>query len=504
MAERHTVESLPGARARITFQIAGETTAGEYRKMLQNYGKNIEIKGFRKGKVPRELLERKFGKELRAEAFQQIVEGSTREALPGVEPKALGVGDTRLCDEAGRALTQEAAGQLIESFQPGRDLQFSVAYETVPEVPLATLEGLQFSPVEVLVGEEDLSRELEELREQNSLMVERKDKPGQDGDTLSLEFVIREAGQEQPAEDQESELAKVYLGEKDRHGFEPKVRNLKSGESIVLVAHNFPDDENLGEEMRNKVHDVWLKVNSIHTRELPELDDDFAQDISEDYETLDELKKSTREKLEHNAQQLREKYSLLQIYHYWAAELEFAIPASMASYQVQGVMEKIKQSIGGEDKALMYYLALQYGSPQKGLRALKRESLLELFVELLRKKLLESKGWEAGDAEVEEELEHMARHQGQTAEQLKEQYSEQWPQVREHFAERALTSRLSKELVAEAVFRATSGPEQWSVKDLQERSKALEQSCQALVFERFSPFEPESPDEDPDENPDEN
>ncbi len=489
MVEQHTLETLEGAKARITFQVSGENTAGEYQKIVKKYAKSIDLKGFRKGKVPVDLLERKFGKEFRAEAFQQVLEQCTKETLPNVEPKALGYSQPFLCDAEGNELPSSEAAVLIQGFQPGQGLEFALAYETSPEVPLATLDGLDFEALTVAISDADVDTELRQLREQNAVMIERNSGVGSDGDLLSMQFALLGEGQTEVAEIAEDAKLRtiVRLGEEDAHGFQDKVKDMQKGETKVLKGHSFPDETRVEGELRGKSGDVWLEVSHIRTRELPELDDDFAQDIDEKYETVADLQAATREKLQHDAEHVAESYALLQIYRHWASSLNFAIPSSMVAYQTQSVMDKIKQRMGGKEQDLMMYLAMQHGGDaQKGLQALEKETLLSLFIDLVRDNLLESKNWQASDEEIEKELEQMARQRGGTVSELKERYKDQWEQVEEYLGQQALFARLNKQMIAEASAGTTAV--EMTVSELKKKLSELESVCQDLVYQKFSPF----------------
>ncbi|WGK69186.1 trigger factor [Candidatus Haliotispira prima] len=490
MEEQHTVEALQGAKARVTFRVAGDETVNEYQKIVQKHAKSIELKGFRKGKTPVDLLERRFGKEFRAETFHEILEQCTKETLPNLEPKPLGYGQPYLCDSEGIELGGEASGTLIDSFQPGEALEFSVGYETAPEVPLPAPEGLEFEAVEVVVTEEDVAKEIEQLREQNGVMIERKDEAGRDGDILSMQFALQcVSSEEDGKETGKTEMLRtiVRIGQDDAHGFEPKVRAMKSGETSILKGHSFPDTPGVEEPLRGRIEDVQVEISSIRTRELPEPDDDFAQDIDENYETFDDLKKATRNKLEHDAEHVQQSYGLFQIYQHWTRTLEFAVPGSMVAYRTQSAMDAIRKRMDGNEANLMMYLGMSHGGDvQKGLQALEEDTMLGLFVDLVREKLLRNKGWQATDEDIDKELEHSAKHQGMTVADLKKRYEDQWDQVKDHLGREALSSKLSTELVTEA------GKDGKAVKlglvELKERLSGLEQTCRDAVYRKFSPF----------------
>ncbi|MEM9423880.1 MAG: trigger factor [Spirochaetota bacterium] len=481
MVEQHSIIPLEGSKAQVIFKVAGEDTAAEYRKVVSQYSREIEMKGFRKGKAPVELLERKFGKEFRGQAFQEILEQCWKEVAPEIEPKPYG--NPYFCDETGEVLEGEPP-----ELKPGETLEFTVAFDTVPTVPLPTLDGLDWQGVSLELGAEDLDQEIDKYRQQAAIMVERKDETGVDGDIYSLRFALAGEGEE-PAEEAKLRTI-VRLGEADPHGFHDVVREMKGGEVRQLRNFSFPEEDMVEEELRGKTADVWLELTSIRTRELPDMDDDFAQDIDENFETLDDLKQHIREKLEKDSQELREQYALLRIYRHWFDTLDFAIPQTMVEEETRAVLADLRQRTGGSEQHLLMHLGMYYGGDvQSGLHTLEKEALQGLFVRLVRQQLLDSKGWEAGEEELDAELNKMAATQDISVEKLREQYADRWEQIKQLAARQVLSARLNQGLLAEAGAGNTQGSElRLSLAELKDRWEQDNAAFRDAVYEKFSPF----------------
>ena len=494
MIEQQSVETLKGSKARAVFRVEAEHTKREYQKILDKYKRKIEIKGFRKGKVPSALMEQKFGEQLRGETFQEFLTHCFKENLANIEPAPLPYKEPHLCDADGNEMEAEAIQNLIRSFRPNQSIEFSLCYDISPEIIWgkdlseagAELEGLALESVDLKITEEDLAARLQKLREENSLMVERKDQSGEKGDIVSTQFCLLSEGQSEPAENEPRKRAIVRLGETDAFGFGEKIQNMKSGEIIVLQHHNFP--ENSDEELRGQTGDVWLSVSNIRTRELPELDDDFAQDIDEKYESLEDLKADTRKTLEQNADRQIEQYILLQIYRYWATALDFCIPRSMAANFIQSAMEDMKQSLGVNEQQLLTFLAMQYdGELDKGLAAIEKRRLFDAFVELARNSLLKQKSWEASTEEIQEQLELLAQAQNTTAEALKKEHGDHWDELEQNLSRNARSFRLNKELLAEAAKKCSQAV-RVSLAELETKLEELKHNTTEMVSKKFSPF----------------
>ena len=492
MIEQQSLETLEGSKARVTFRIEAEHTKSEYQKILNKYKKTLEIKGFRKGKVPTALIEQKFGEQLRSETFQEFLTHCFKENLANIEPAPLPYKEPHLCDADGNKLETEAIQKLIGSFLPNQSLEFSLSYDISPEIPWTKdisepgteLEGLQFETLELKIAEEDISAKLQKLREENSLMVERKDQAGQKGDIVSTQFFVLPEGKTEPESTDTLKRAIVRIGETDPFDFSEKIYDMQSGETIILKNHRFPEESD--EDLRGQTADVWLSISNIRTRELPELDDDFAQDIDEKYESLEDLKEDTRKTLQQNAEQQIEQYTLLQIYDHWATRLNFCIPRSMAAYFIQSAMENMKQSLGGNEQQLLMYLAMQHGGqPEQGLAALEKQILLDIFIDLVRNSLLKQKSWEASDEDIQEQLELLAKAQNTTAEALKEKHHGE--PFQNNLRQKAHSANLSKELITEAR-KKSNQIINVSIAELETRLEKLKNSTTETVYQKFSPF----------------
>ncbi len=493
VVEQYAIKALEGAKAQVTFQISGDNTANEYQKVFKKYSKSIELKGFRKGKVPIDLLERKFGKEFRRETFQEIFKYCINEILPKLETKPLPYSNPYLCNQDGKELVDNEANSLIVNLQPGNHLEFAIGFDTMPEIPLPSLENIVLENFEAELSEDDVNQEIEKLRKQNGIMVAKKDEQGKKGDILSVRFALLEEGKAELDDNKKGLVAIVRIGEQDVYGFHDKIKHMKEGENQILYDHSFSDSDEMDAELRAKNGNVWIEISSIRSTELPDLDDDFAQDIDENYKTLDDLRKAIRDKLEHSLIHAVENYSLFQIYQSWIEHLEFDIPQVMVVQQTQSMLEHIKKNVGGNEQAMFMYLGMQHnGDVRKGMQTLEKDAVLKIFISLVRDKLLASKAWEASHDDIDNELAHMAQHQSTTVESIKDKYSDQWSQVCEHFAQMALSSRLTREVIAEAKTNSKAeSPSlvKFTISELNEKLNILEKTCQELAYEKFSPLQ---------------
>ena len=242
---------------------------------------NINIQGFRKGKAPRHIIERYYGKSI---FYDDALDFAVQDAYPvAVNELDLNVVDSPKID--------------IEKFEEGEDLIFKAEVEVMPEVELPEYKGVEVVKTEIKVSEEDVERELEAVQEKNARIVEVEDRPVQKGDFLTIDyagFVGEEQFEGGTAENQSLEIgSNTFIP-----GFEEQLIG-KNKDEEVQVNVTFPE-EYQAEDLQGKDAVFNVKIHEIKAKELPELDDEFAKDVSE-FDTLEELKADTRKVMEQRA-----------------------------------------------------------------------------------------------------------------------------------------------------------------------------------------------------------
>lgn len=243
--------------------------------------KNITVQGFRKGKAPRHIIERKYGKGIFNEEALDI---AVNEAYPiAVKENNLEVIDLPKLN--------------IVKFEEGQDIVMSAEVQVLPEVELGQYKGVEVEKVELKVTDEDVENELKRIQEQNARIVEITDRPVQKGDTVIIDyagFVGDEQFQGGTAENQSLEIgSNTFIP-----GFEDQLIGKNKGEEVEVNV-TFPE-EYFEENLKGKDAVFKVKIHEIKAKELPEIDDEFAKDVSE-FDTLEELKADTRKTLEQRA-----------------------------------------------------------------------------------------------------------------------------------------------------------------------------------------------------------
>jgi trigger factor len=288
-----TQEKLPASQLGLEIEIPAETTKSAYEKVVQNLARSANIPGFRKGKVPRQILLQRIGPQrIKEAALEDLVQDSLKQAIEQESVNALG--NYKLIS------TYE---ELIGQFKPGEPLTFSASVDVPPEVKLEDYSNLNIRAEETQPDPEAVDKFLEERRSEQATLIPVESRPAQMGDVAVVDYSGRftgeteEASPEIPngqASDFEIELEQGRFIEDIVQG----IVGMSPGETKEIPVE-FPEDyprEDLAGE--SAIFTVTLK--ELKEKELPELDDDFAQEVSE-METMAELRESLEKQFQERA-----------------------------------------------------------------------------------------------------------------------------------------------------------------------------------------------------------
>ena len=293
-----TQEKLPASQIGLEIEIAPEKTKQSYEKVIQNYAREVNISGFRKGKVPRQILLQRLGKtRIKAAALEELIQDGIGEAVKQENIEAIGQPELRSSFE-----------ELVNNYEPGKPLIFSAAVDVPPQVSLGEYSGLQFKAEEVKYDTEQIDKVLENERQQMATLIPVEGRPAQLGDTAILDFKGFLAPEE--GADPEAELEAIPGAEatdfqvdleEDKFipGFITGIVGMNALETKEIEAQ-FPDPY-ANEELAGKAAKFTVTLKELKEKELPELNDDFAQEVSE-FETIADLRGSLEERFQKEAE----------------------------------------------------------------------------------------------------------------------------------------------------------------------------------------------------------
>lgn len=370
------------------------------KKVYFKSAKYFNIPGFRKGKAPMNIVEKYYGKEIFYEdAFNEVASEGYDEALK--ENKIEAVSHPTID---------------VVQMGKGQDLIFTAVVQTKPEIELGKYKGIEINKIEYNVSEDDINHELGHMQEHNSRLITVDDRPVEDGDITVIDFVGSVDGVE--FEGGKAENHELTIGSNTFiPGFEDQIIGMKIDE-VKDIKVKFPD-EYFSKDLAGKDAVFKVTLHEIKKKELPELDDEFAKDVSE-FDTLDELKASIKEKLEtQNAD--RVKYETEDaVIKAVCEDAKLDIPDGMIHLELDNMIKDMEQRLSYQGLKFDQYLQMM-GKTEEDFRKESEPQAIEgIKSRLALEAIIKKENIEATDKEVDEKLEEMAKSYGKTADELKD------------------------------------------------------------------------------------
>ncbi len=400
------VENLEKSSVKLTITVGKDEAKKEYDALLSKYAKTAQLKGFRRGKAPAALLEQKFGESIRSEASMNIIETSLQEALETVEKKPLQFEPP--------ALEGEAVLEL------GKDFTFSVTYDYYPEIELGEYKGVEIEEPTVSITAEDIDRELEVIRDQNSVVTDKGSGTVGKGDIVTINYT--EVGDDDAEIDGTSRQDFVFTvgSGYNRYKLDEELIGMeKDGEKVVEkeFPEDFEDPELAGKKVRVKV-----TVTQIKEKQLPELDDELAQDVSEEYKTLDDLKKDIRKRLREAAKQRIRQLSVDAIIEKIGENSKVAIPESMIRVELGSAWTNFVNRSGMPENQLLQLLEGQGRKPEDLFNDWRPSVERSISSRLIINRIIEEEKIEVPEEELDKEIAESAERSNMTPEQARENF----------------------------------------------------------------------------------
>ncbi len=387
----------------------------------------FNVAGFRKGKAPKKLIEAQYGKGVFFDEAINIV-------FPEAYSKA--VEDLKLDPVDRPELDVEEIGE-------DKDLVLIAKVTVKPEVKLGEYKGIEVNKIEYTVKEEDVDAKLEEMRNQNSRLVNVEDRAVANDDTAVIDFEGFVDGEAFDGGKGENHSLVIGSGS-FIPGFEEQLVGANVGDE-VKVNVTFPE-EYQSENLAGKEALFVVNVKEIKIKEMPELDDEFAKDVSE-FDTLEELKNDTKAKLEENAKKNEEAELRNKAVEKAAEIAEIDIPEAMVDNQVNNMLKDFDQQLQMQGLNLENYIKFT-GMKIEDLKAQMREDAQNrVKTSLVLEAISEKEGIEVSDEELNNEIAQMATMYKMEADKFKETLR---PQDMDYFKENVIVKKTIDLLVNSA------------------------------------------------------
>ena len=399
------VEKLEKNMAKLTIEVPAEELDKAIEKVYQKQKKSISIPGFRKGKVPRAMVEKMYGKEV-------FYEDAAKEIMPAAYEKAY--------DECGEDIVSSPKVDVVQ-LEAGKPFIFTAEVALKPEVTLGTYKGVEVDKVEVAVTDEDVDAEIERERERNARSISVSDRTVKDGDQTVIDFEGFKDGV--AFEGGKGEIYPLTIGSGAFiPGFEEQLIGKNIGEEVEVNV-TFPE-EYQAEELAGQPAVFKVTVKEIKEKQLPELDDEFAAEVSE-FDTLaeykEDVKKNLTEKREKDAKNAKEDAVIEAI----VAEAQMDIPEAMIETQQRQMVQEFAQNIQMQGLSIEQYFQFTGLTAEAMLEQVKPQAEKRIKSRLVLEAVVKAENITATEEDFDKEVERMAEMYQMEADKVKETIGEE-------------------------------------------------------------------------------
>lgn len=394
------VENLEKNMVKLTIEVSADKVDEALKAAYTKQKNKISVPGFRKGKVPMAMVEKMYGPEIFYEDAANIL---MQEAYPAA------------IDESGVDIVSQPTVDVTQ-LEKGKNFIFTAEVAKRPEVTLGKYKGVTVTKADTTVTDAEVDEAVEKERTNNARTITVEDRPVAVGDTAVIDFegfvdgVAFEGGK---GENHSLEIGSHSFIDT----FEDQLVGKNAGDEVDVNV-TFPAEYQAA-ELAGKPALFKVKIHEIKTKELPELDDEFAQDISE-YDTLTEYKESIKKKLEESkaneAKRSQEDEAISAIIE----KSKMEIPEAMIDSQVQNMIQEFAQRMGQQGLSLDQYMQFSGMTMDKLREQVRPEAITRIQSSLILEQIAKDENIEISEEEIEAELEKMATMYGMEVAQIKE------------------------------------------------------------------------------------
>lgn len=398
------VEKLEKNMAKLTIEVS----AAEFEKALEDaFLKNknkISVPGFRKGKVPRQMVEKMYGPEI-------FYEDAANALIPDAYSKAL--------DECEEDIVSSPEIDVTQ-IEKGKSFIFTATVALKPEVKLGKYKGVKVEATEVTVTDEEVDAKIEKERENNARTIEVTDRPVKDGDMTVLDFegfvdgVAFDGGK--------GENYPLTIGSGAFiPGFEEQLVGAEIGKEVEVNV-TFPEDYQ-AEELKGKAAVFKCTIKEIKEKELPALDDEFASEVSE-FDTLEEYKKDVKETLTIEKEKAAREAKEAAVIDAIIADSDMDIPEAMVTTQQKQMIDEFAQRMQMQGLSMEQYFQFTGATLDKMMEQVKPQAETRIKSRLVLEAVAAKEGIEATEEDYEEEIKTMAEVYQMEPDKIKEMLPE--------------------------------------------------------------------------------
>ena len=394
------VEKLEHNMAKLTIEVSAEELEGALQKAYQKQKNKINVPGFRKGKVPRQLIEKMYGPEI-------FYDDAANALIPDAYAKAFDESELDIVSQPKIEVTQ---------IEKGKAFIFTAEVAVKPEVTLGQYKGVEVDKFSDEVTDEEVAAKLEEEQNKNARTITVEGRPVQDKDEVVLDFegfvdgVAFEGGK--------GENYSLTIGSGSFiPGFEEQLIGAEP-EKEVEVKVTFPEEYH-AEDLKGKDAVFKCTVHEIKAKELPELDDEFASEVSE-FDTLEEYKEDIKAKIKEQKKNDGKRAQEDQAVDAIIASSEMDIPEAMLDTETRQMMDSFAQRLQQQGLSLDQYMQFTGMTADKMMDEMRPQAEKRIKTRLVLETIVKAENIEISDERLDEEITKMAEAYQMEADKLKE------------------------------------------------------------------------------------
>ena len=416
------ITRLEKSSVKLSVTVGKDDVNSEYNELLSEYTKNIQIPGFRKGKVPREVLIRKFGEALKGEALGKIIE----KAMGSIFEDEAFPRDSRPLPYSTPSVQDEPKLDLTS------DLQFSVVYDVLPAVKLEKWQEIEAEIPDITIEDEDLNKELDAVRERNAIVLDREEgESAARDDVVTVNYIELDDKRAEIAGSGREDFTFTLGSGYNIFKFDDEITGMKKGE-VKEFTKTFPEDYD-NDELKGKTKKLKVTLTTLKVKKLPELDDDLAQDVDEKFKTLEDLKNSIRERLSKDLENRLRELKVNAILEKIMENTPVEIPDSMLRMELDSRWRNLARRFNTDTNGLYKIMGNSAAGAESIIEGWKPDAVKALHSRLIVETLMEELKLEASDEEVEKHLEELAKGSNADIAEVKKYYESE--QMKEYLVE---------------------------------------------------------------------
>ncbi len=395
------VADVSPTRKEIKIEIDTATVRQTYDRLSDRYAKQATVPGFRPGHAPRAIVRNRFKSEIRAQALQELVPEAVDDAIREHAPNAIGEPDVQL-DNA----------EALEKFGE-KPLSVKVNVEVLPKVELQNYKGIEIVRQTRSVTDENVTEMLEALRETSAAMQPVEDRGAALGDTVTINIDGRFLDHPKEEDIKQGDVEVTLGGKGVQQEFTDNLIGVKGDDEKTFVV-DYPEDYR-SQGLAGKKVEYTAKVTAVRVKELPEVDDEWARSLGEDFDSMATLRTKIRENMENQATQEADHRLRADLMHKLLEGHQFEVPQSLVDHQTSYRLESVVRDMIGRGVDPRNQKVDWEGAREE----LKVQAEADVRGSLLLDQIALEEKIEVSKEEIEAEIETIARSSQQSIEQVR-------------------------------------------------------------------------------------